>query len=308
MWPLSTNLTNSQMPKSLQDIHTTHFLKTHDKKKCWPFSFLPHNKRYFEVIKNVGHFLFQMPLSLFKKLCICGTWQLIPTIFTLIIRVSSSLLLYIPTIIYSTIKSILHLDLNHSKYFFTSKPFWKIIVEFSCWLLGSSSTIDTSYHTPCINAKQCLCVVLNLVAIAYPFAWYSGNTIRTHFIFYIRSPSSSKTKKRLLALVSESFSDIASPEQFLFTCPYFPHFQNKLIQTEFYILEEFLRMKIYPTKFCDKKKAQKSPPPNLYVNFCLSKIPIFNHLFIVFLNMWETIFKSMLFWNTWSTCDWRWIK
>ena len=119
--------------------------------------------------------------------------------------------------LYSTIKSILHLKLNHFKNFFTSKPCWKIMVKLPCWLLGSSSAIDISHHTPCINANQCSCVVWNLLALTCPFAWYSGNTIRPHL-------SSPKTRETLLALSPWSFSGTYPLRQFLFKCPYIPHF------------------------------------------------------------------------------------
>ncbi|KEH44469.1 hypothetical protein MTR_1g115310 [Medicago truncatula] len=44
------------------------------------------------------------------------------------------------------------------------------MVQLPYWLSGSSSAIDISHHTPCINANQFSCVVLNPLAITCPFA------------------------------------------------------------------------------------------------------------------------------------------
>ncbi|KAK2383370.1 hypothetical protein QL285_070831 [Trifolium repens] len=67
------------------------------------------------------------------------------------------------------------------------------MVQLPCWL-SRKFISHRDNRVPCINANQCTHAIithlasmstdahvsLELASITYPFAWYSGNTIRTH--------------------------------------------------------------------------------------------------------------------------------
>ncbi len=114
-----------------------------------------------------------------------------------------------------------HTQLNHPKNFFT----WNYIIpristsrnlaetlwcNFHVGFPGSSSAIEITHHTPCINANQCPCVVLNPLAITCPLPWYSGNTIKTH-----TAPDSSG--QFLFKLLWNILQVIVSLQQFQFS-------------------------------------------------------------------------------------------